>query len=305
MRRSRINAVLLVALAATSLAACAGGPPASTPPSPDPSGLQAVVVSTSTWLGASTLLVALEEPDGAPVVPAGAVSGRFVPPSGSGDPPADVAANGALVRPPGGRRDLVRFDTALPIAGRWSLTVRTGERWATTTVSVRDPAGVPVRGDAAPASRTPTANDVLYDLTRLTADEHPNPAFYTRSVARAIADGVPFALVLDSAGFLETPACGSALVVMHRLTSEIPSVAVIHAEPYATRDADGELTLDPIGGPARLATWSEEWGLGAASFGTGSVPWVFVVDRDGVVRATFQGVMGSEEIAVALADVAG
>lgn len=305
MRGPCIGGRLLSVLAATSLAACAGGASATPSPTSDPSGLQAVVVSTSTWLGASTVLVALEEPDGSPVVPPEAVSGRFVPPSGSGDPVAEVVADGALVRAPGGRRDLVRFDIALPSAGRWALTVRTGERWTTTTVSVRDPAGVPVRGDAAPASRTPTANDVLYDLTRLTADEHPNPAFYTRSVARAIDDGVPFALVLDSAGFLETPACGGALTVMHRLTSEIPSVAVIHAEPYATRDTGGELTLDPPGGPARLAAWSEEWGLGAAAFGTSSIPWVFVVDRDGVVRATFQGVMGSEEIAVALADVAG
>jgi hypothetical protein len=305
MRGLRLGRLLLVALAATSLAACAGGTSTTPAPSADPSGLQAVVVSTSTWLGESTVLVALEEADGAPVVPAGAVSGRFRPPSGGGGLPAEVVADGELIRPPGGRRDLVRFDVTLPSAGRWALTVCTGERWTTTTVSVRDPAGVPVRGDAAPASRTPTANDVLYDLTRLTADEHPNPAFYSRSVARSIADGVPFALVLDSAGFLETPACGSALVVMHRLTSEIPSVAVIHAEPYTTRDTGGTLTLDPPGGPARLAAWSEEWGLGAAAFGTGSIPWVFVVDRDGLVRATFQGVMGSEEIAVALADVAG
>lgn len=46
------------------------------------------------------------------------------------------------------------------------------------------------------------------------------------------------------------------------------------------------------------------WGLDDPAFGIGSVPWVFVVDDNGIVTAAFQGVMGSEELALALADVA-
>ena len=293
---------------------CSGAPGGPVAQSPDPSGLQAVVVSTATWVGAATVLVALEEADGAPVDTAGlTVSGRFVGPAGeapSGEG-ASGAVEGRIVRPPGGYRDLVRFDVSLPTAGRWDVAIAVrgstaaAERRAAASVVVRQAGDVPMRGEAAPATSTPTRADVGGDLARLTSDVHPIPAFYERSVADVLAEGVPFAFVLDTTGFLETPACGGAMTIFHRVSTVVPGVAVIHAEPFATRQTGAALTLDPPMGPARLASWSLEWGLDDPAFGPASVPWVFVVDRRGVVQAVFQGVMGSEEVAIALADVAG
>lgn len=296
---------------------CSGAPDGSVTSSPDPSGLQAVVVSTATWVGAATVLVALEEADGAPVDTAGlTVSGGFVGPAGEapsadGASAASGAVEGRVVRPPGGYRDLVRFDVSLPSAGRWDVAISVrgstaaAERRAAASVVVRQAGDVPMRGETAPATSTPTRADVGGDLARLTSDVHPIPAFYERSVADVLAEGVPFAFVLDTTGFLETPACGGAMTIFHRVTTVVPGVAVIHTEPYATRQTGATLTLDPPTGPARLASWSLEWGLDDPAFGPASVPWVFVVDRQGVVQAVFQGVMGSEEIAIALADVAG
>jgi hypothetical protein len=292
-------AILITAVAAAVVGCSAGVAPAA---STDGSGLQAVVVTTSTWAGRATVLIALEEADGSPV---GAtpmpVTARFENPVA--DASRAVEATGRIVRPPGGQRDLVRFEATLPDPGRWQVTVATGTRHATTSLQVRDAAGLPVRGTAAPSVVTPTANDVLFDYAKLTPDPHPNPAFYGRSVAAALKAGLPFVLVLDSAGFLETPACGSALSILHRTALDVPGLTVIHVEPYLTRLAAGSLTLDPPDGPARLAPWSVAWGLDAPELGTGSIPWIFVVDADGVVHAVFQGVMGSEEIALAMADV--
>lgn len=294
-RASRAAAAMLVGMIAGG---CTLGSAGS---SSGASGLHAVVVSTSTWVGTSTVLIALEESDGSPAAASAAgVTARFSGPAAA--PVVDVA--GSIVRASGGQRDLVRFDASLPDPGRWQVAVSSGERSATTTVLVRDPGGVPVRGVAAPSVATPTANDVLFDYRQLTADPHPDPAFYGRSVAAALSDGVPFVFVLDSAGFRETPACGSALSILHRTAVAVPGPAIIHAEPYRTRMTAAGLALDPPDGPARLAAWSAAWGLDTAEFGTGSIPWVFVVAGDGVVQATFQGVMGSEEIAIAMADVA-
>ena len=173
-----------------------------------------------------------------------------------------------------------------------------------TSFIVKEPAAVPTRGDRAPAVATPTLASVDDKIALLTSDTHPEPSFYERSVVDALDAGAPFVLILDSAGFRESEACGSALAIVHRLPDLDPSVALIHAEPFRTRIADGRLTLDPPDGPATLADWSAAWGIGDPGFGVDSVPWVFVVDRSGVVSATFQGVMGSEELAVALADVA-
>ena len=297
----RLGRGSLLILAAITLVGCGVSPPGSSSASTDPSGLQAVVVSTSTWTGSATVLVALEEADGRPVDPPAQVVVQLIGPDGS--PP--IEATGRSVRPVGGRRDLIRVDADLPVAGRWTLNVRTAERLASTSLTVRDPAGVPVRGAAAPDTATPTDVDVGYDLTHLTAAAHPNPDFYRWSVDDALAAGIPFALVLDSAGFRETPACGAALTTLHRLAGEVPNVAVIHAEPYATRVDGGVLSLDPPGGPARLASWSVAWGLASKGLGTASIPWVFVVDAGGRVRATFQGVIGSEEVGLALGEVAG
>jgi hypothetical protein len=297
--------------AALVLAGCAAAPGA-TPPSYGAGGLEAVVVSTSVWTGAGTVLVALTGWDASPVVTQRFVaSARFSPPPGSsGIEP--VAADGRLVRPAGGSRELVRFDARLPVAGRWGLEVAirdpgdqsVPERRATTWLTVREPGTAPVRGDRAPATTTPTLATVGGDVTLLTSDSHPLPAFYERSVAAALAAGAPFVLILDSAGFRESEACGSALSIFHGLAATAPDVTMIHAEPFRTRITGSRLTLDPPNGPAVLAEWSVAWGLDDPAFGVRSVPWVFVVDRAGVVRATFQGVIGSEELAVALADVA-
>jgi hypothetical protein len=300
---------LLAPVLALGVAGCAA--PGASPFTADQSGLQAVVVSTSVWPGDSTILVALSETDATPIDGADlAVSARLAAPLVP--PAAPVVVDGRFVRPSGGSRDLARFDVAVPVAGLWDLevTIRGAAgsadavvRRAVTSFTVKDPGDVPTRGDRAPAVATPTLASVDGNIALLTSDTHPEPTFYERSVVDALDAGSPFVLILDSAGFRETEACGSALAIVHRLPGIDPSVTLIHAEPFRTRVVDAGLTLDPPDGPAALADWSVAWGIGDPAFGPGSIPWVFVVDGDGVVSAAFQGVMGSEELAVALADL--
>ena len=300
---------LLAPILALGITGCAA--PGATPFTADPSGLQAVVVSTSVWPGDATILVALSETDATPIDGADlSVSARLAAPT---VPPTDpIAVDGRFLRPNGGSRDLARFNVSLPEAGRWDLevtirgaagSVDAAERRAVTSFTVKDPGEVPTRGDLAPAVATPTLASVDGEIALLTSDAHPEPSFYERSVVDALEAGAPFVLILDSAGFRESEACGSALAIVHGLPDLDPSVTLIHAEPFRTRIAEGRLSLDPPGGPATLAAWSAAWGIGDPAFGPASVPWVFVVDHTGVVTATFQGVMGSEELAVALADV--
>lgn len=305
--------IVLAPVLALAVSAC-GGSASTEPPPVDRSGLQAVVVSTSAWVGETSLLVALTEPDATPVALAGrTVTASLVEPGGASTPAKPPVLAGRVVRAPGGSRDLVVFDTAPSVAGRWTLELvlesanssGVGQpRRATTEFTVREPGPVPTRGDAAPSTVTPTLDSVGDDLALLTTDAHPRREFYERSVDQALADGLPFMLVLDSASFRESEACGGALAILHGLAGRFPSVAIIHAEPFETRVVAGQLALDPPGGPARLARWSLDWGLGDPAFGAASLPWVFAVGRDGTVRDAFQGVMGSEELAQALTAVA-
>jgi hypothetical protein len=309
-----VGASLLATMAALTLGACAGVEPSATAPAspsatapaspatgPPADGLQVVVASSSLWVGPGTVLAALQDAQNQPIALDGLTVTARLQPGGR-----EVA--GRVVRPLAEGRRLVRFDADFDAPGRWTLEVTTtaadGEtREASAAFEVRDPGDVPGPGEAAPATRTPTAFDVASMLARLTSDPIPERSYYWLSPAEAIEAGQPFALILDSFGFRETQACGGALGIMHHLAPRFPSVSVIHVEPYATRWNGRTLELDPPAGPAQLASWSEAWGLGDDRFGAQSVPWVFVVGADGVVHAVFQGIMGTDELATALGDV--
>jgi hypothetical protein len=43
------------------------------------------------------------------------------------------------------------------------------------------------------------------------------------------------------------------------------------------------------------------WGFGEEPWGANSMPWIFVVDGDGIVRAKYQGVMGTADVDVIVA----
>ncbi|OGO56035.1 MAG: hypothetical protein A2Z32_02180 [Chloroflexi bacterium RBG_16_69_14] len=61
---------------------------------------------------------------------------------------------------------------------------------------------------------------------------------------------------------------------------------------------DGTLEAPTLTDPAIA------WGVGGDPWGATSMPWVFVVDGEGLVRAKYQGVMGSDDIDVVLALIA-
>jgi hypothetical protein len=262
--------------------------------------LQVVIASTSLWVGEAAILVVLEDAANQPIELDGlAITARLAP---------DVDAHpGRVVKPLAEGRHLVRFDLSLAAPGRHRLEVEATDgltvRRGSTELTVRDPAGVPTRGTRVPATVTPTAGAVDGVLARITSDPLPMREFYWLSVDRALAAERPFALVVDSFRFRVTQACGGALGVMRHLAGRFPGVSVIHVEPFAMEWDGRTLSLDPPAGPARLAPWTAEWGLGADAFGPSDVPWIFVVGGDGRVAGTFQGVVGTEELAVALGEV--
>ena len=47
-----------------------------------------------------------------------------------------------------------------------------------------------------------------------------------------------------------------------------------------------------------LNQWAQAYGLGPAPWTALTVPWVFVVDGQGVVRAKYQGIVGTADVDV-------
>jgi len=76
-------------------------------------------------------------------------------------------------------------------------------------------------------------------------------------------------------------------------------VTFINVEPYVLEEKDGQLqpVLD-ANQQLQAAPATDEWGLL-------SEPWIFVVDGNGIVRGSFEGVVGQDELERALAEVEG
>lgn len=161
---------------------------------------------------------------------------------------------------------------------------------ATTTPVVRV-------GDPAPASTNPTSADVNGDLAMISSDANPDPAFYKVTVKQALAAHDPFVVVFATPKFCVSGQCGPTLDVVKPLATEHPTVDFINIEPYVLQYQDGSLqpVLDESGGQPALTPVQAtlDWGLL-------SEPWIFVVNREGVVTASFEGVVGTDELEAAV-----
>jgi hypothetical protein len=125
-------------------------------------------------------------------------------------------------------------------------------------------------------------------VAAISTDPEPVGRLYELSIAEAVGNGRPTVIAFATPAFCQTALCGPTLEVVKEAAAERPSIDFVHVEPFDIEQARAG-TLDPI------PTMSE-WGLATE-------PWVFVVDRDGTVTASFEGVIGLGELEAALAEL--
>lgn len=195
------------------------------------------------------------------------------------------------------------FDADFPTAGTWGAEFRTavGDAAAETIrlgFDVQPESAVVAVGDPAPAVDTPTLADVDGDVTRISTDDEAVEAFYETSVADALAAKKPFVLVFATPKFCETAQCGPTLDRVKPIAAANPDVTFINVEPYQLEVVDGQLqpvlSGDPPGLTPTAAT--STWRLLAE-------PWVFVVDSNGIVTASFMLIFSDEELEAAVSAV--
>ena len=201
-----------------------------------------------------------------------------------------------------GSRGFYIFDVDLPEAGTYGIEFATqapggpAETIRVTSTVLPGSATVKV-GDAAPASKTPTAADVGGDLSKISTDAKPDPAFYQTSVADALAAHEPFILVFATPKFCTSAQCGPTLDDLKPVAAAHPDVTFINVEPYVLEDASGQLqpVLDAQGN-LQVTDVTNAWGLT-------SEPWIFAVDATGVVRASYELIATPAEIDQAIAAI--
>ena len=210
------------------------------------------------------------------------------------DPNKAVAtADGQFVWTIKDERGMYVVNVDLPEAGIWGADftttatnaegVETGESVRMTFSVLDTPTAIAV-GQKAPASKTPTVADVGGDVSKISTDPKPDPAFYQTSVADALAAKKPFMLIFATPKFCQTAQCGPTLDLFKPVAAANPDVTFINVKPYKLQDVDGQLqpVLDPNKQNSLIATdVTDEWGLL-------SEPWIFAVDRDGIVRGSYE-----------------
>ena len=281
------------------------GPPSS-PPSSPPSATPFKVgsapfipqiVSSETVVGRDRFLLGILDPTGTKPIggPDSVVTVGFS--TGTGPTPTIPAAPARFVQAIPGElgRGIFVVDVTFTAAGDWTANVTSsGPGIPAGTVQVPfqvagKGSAVPV-GGLAPATRTPTLPDVGGNLAELSTDANPDPNFYTTSVDEALRRHQPFVLVFATPAFCTSRQCGPTLDGVKRLAKLEPAVVFINVEPYQLSFTAGRLqpVLD-VNGQLQATDVTRAWGIL-------SEPWVFVVDRAGIVRGSFEAVFAPDEL---------
>lgn len=222
-----------------------------------------------------------------------------------GRDPGKVAATaeGAFLWTIQDERGMYIADVDLPEAGTWGAEFTTeapGSPAETVrlTFDVHDSTPTVTVGQPAPVSDTPTLDDVGGDARRISTDAEPDPDFYTTSVADALAGHKPFVLVFATPKFCTSAQCGPTLDRLKPVAAAHPDVTFINVEPYQLQEVDGQLqpVLDASGG-LQATDVTNQWGLLTE-------PWIFAVDRDGIVRGSYELAISDAELDAVLGEIA-
>ncbi len=138
-------------------------------------------------------------------------------------------------------------------------------------------------GAKAPALKTRTAADVDNDLKRLSSATTPNPAFYRVMLAQAITSGKPTVLVFATPAFCQTRMCG-------------PTYDVVSAVQKKYSDAANFIHVEVYSGLPNPAANGFQLDVAMKAFGPTTEPWVFVIDKNGVITWRAEGPVSEGEI---------
>jgi hypothetical protein len=308
---SFVRALGVVAVALV-LAACASG--ASPSASPASSGVGGasysvlpIVVSTDLAPGPNRLLFLFVDQQNRPVsAPDRTASVAISPgeqPSGSATPvPATPVPATFQWGNEEAKQGYYIADVTFSQPGPWAAVFTTkapgsAEEQIPYSFDVHDKhAGVGV-GAKAPSTKTPTGADVGGKLAEVSTDPSPDPRFYSISEDQALAQHKPFVILFATPAFCQSALCGPTLDRVKAVAKDYPNLTFIHVEPYVMKVVDGKLqpVLD-ANNQLQANDVTNAWGIP-------SEPWLFAVDKNGVVQASLDVVFSDDELRAAITKI--
>ena len=185
-------------------------------------------------------------------------------------------------RDPGAAKSVYVAELDLPSAGKWFLLAYLNEKSGPQgaqlpTIKASSYNEVTAVGDPAPRVSTPVPADVGGDIskidTRIPADS------MHRSDLRDVLGRKPVVLVFSTPQLCESRVCGPVVDVQAQVAEETGDrVEFIHSEIYNENDANKGVR-PPV-----------------KAFGLPTEPWLFAIDKDGIVRERSEGPYRREAI---------
>ncbi len=278
--------------------------PAGSTAAPVAGNLSPYIVSSSIWSGGdSPVILTVRDTTGAALDGTLAIEVQVASLDGATVMPLVSAT---AVHPEGAREISFVAFVDIPSPGSWRLSVLAADgRSGSTFISALDPGSTAPLGKAAPAVDTPTLDDVGGVVRAVTTQPNPDLRFSRTSTADSLAAGRPYVLVVDSSRFRVSAACGRALVMARFLLDRWPDVTFIHLEPFEYQVITEEPVLNGTLEDPPLNRFSRAFGLGPEPWPGVRMPWVFVVDGEGIVRAKYTDIVGSADVDVILSLIQG
>jgi hypothetical protein len=178
-----------------------------------------------------------------------------------------------------------------PSEGEWRIAalIKQGDELAATllpSATVGEFKGIPRVGQRAPKIHTPTAADVGGDLARITTRIPPdtqNKVDYADALGRE-----PIILLFATPQFCQSRVCGPVVDVAEQVKEQYGDrAAFIHMEIYNDNDPSKGVTPQ------------------VKAFHLPSEPWLFAIDRQGVIRAEIEGAFGVDRLTDVVREVTG
>ena len=173
----------------------------------------------------------------------------------------------------------------VPEAGKYVLVAEPvgAQIQGALDVEVADEPKAPDVGEDAFPSRTPTIASTDGDFAALTTRTPPDVGLLRHSVKDSLDDRAPFVVAFATPKFCMSRACGPVVDVVDHVRKRLGKspVRFIHVEIFENNQ------------PPELNRWVKEWKLPTE-------PWVFVVGRDGKIKARFEGSVSAKELEAAV-----
>jgi hypothetical protein len=179
-----------------------------------------------------------------------------------------------------------------PSKGEWRIAAvvkhdgkTTGTLLPSATVGEYD--SIPQPGDMAPTIHTPTADDVGGDLAQITTRVPPdtqNRVDYADALGKE-----PIVLLFATPQFCQSRVCGPVVDVAEEVKEKYgDKAAFIHMEIFVDNDPSNEEVRPQV-----------------RAFHLPNEPWLFAIDRKGIVKAVIEGAFGPELLTEAVQEAIG